>query len=189
MAHAVLQAQGVFEPHGVRCPALAGDAGGADRSPGRCTLFAGHGHGCDEVWPPPARAARSLPRARVRDTRRWRADRAPARRARVRRLQELYTRGNSVIWSSGEAVRKRCTMGGPVLDAVWCHFRWDADGDDGAEPTPSLCVLQADLVTVYAASGSSYSMPLPCRARSIWPLPCGFLLQHQAAPPLSLIHI
>ena len=34
-----------------------------------------------------------------------------------------------------------------------------------------LSILQKETIHVYGVHGETYSVPLPCKARSIWPLP------------------
>ncbi|XP_071734398.1 anaphase-promoting complex subunit 1 [Rutidosis leptorrhynchoides] len=40
-----------------------------------------------------------------------------------------------------------------------------------------LCILHVDSLAIYSTSGDTLSIPLPSNVTSIWPLPCGLLLQ------------
>ncbi|KAF9596426.1 hypothetical protein IFM89_011255 [Coptis chinensis] len=86
--------------------------------------------------------------------------------------QELFIRGNRIIWSSGSRVLKRYTLQSSVIMACWCNL--------GALSEPHLCVLQVGTLTVYGVGGEVVSIPLPRTITSIWPLPCGLLLQKAA---------
>ncbi|XP_010067541.2 anaphase-promoting complex subunit 1 isoform X5 [Eucalyptus grandis] len=85
---------------------------------------------------------------------------------------EIFIRGNRIIWTAGSRVYKRFTVASPVIMACWCHL------GDMAEAF--LCVLQADSLTVYNASGEVVTIPLPQSISSIWPLPFGLLLEQAA---------
>ncbi|WCJ19904.1 Anaphase-promoting complex subunit 1 [Euphorbia peplus] len=83
--------------------------------------------------------------------------------------QEIFVRGNRIIWSTGSRVFKRFTSPSPVRMACWCHL--------GDTSEALLCILQMDSLTIYKISGEVVSIPLPCPITSIWPLPHGLLLQ------------
>ncbi|PIA32336.1 hypothetical protein AQUCO_04500142v1 [Aquilegia coerulea] len=96
---------------------------------------------------------------------------------------ELFIRGNRIIWSSGLQVIKRFTLESPIIMTCWSSL--------GALTEPRLCVLRLDTLTVYSVDGEVVSIPLPRTITSIWPLPCGLLLQkagdghHPASVPYS----
>ncbi|XP_030534487.1 anaphase-promoting complex subunit 1 isoform X4 [Rhodamnia argentea] len=90
---------------------------------------------------------------------------------------EIFIRGNRIIWTTGSRVYKRFTVASPVITACWCHL-----GDMGEA---LLCVLQADSLTVYNASGEVVTIPLPQSISSIWPLPFGLLLEQAAEGDFS----
>ena len=73
-----------------------------------------------------------------------------------------------VVWSSGNRVQKSFTLKLPILQAIWCYF--SDENLASSNPTRniekkarSLCVLQSEMVTVYAPDGEIYSVALPCK--------------------------
>ncbi|KAK9683476.1 hypothetical protein RND81_10G143700 [Saponaria officinalis] len=92
---------------------------------------------------------------------------------------EIFIRGNRIMWIAGSRVYKRFTLSSTVIMACWCHMAHAAEA--------VLCVLQVDALTIFNTSGELRSIPLPGIITSIWPLPCGLLLQQAAEgnPPSS----
>ncbi|CAN1174838.1 Anaphase-promoting complex subunit 1 [Linum perenne] len=90
---------------------------------------------------------------------------------------ELFIRGNKILWSTGARVFKRFTLPSEVITACWCRL--------GEASEACLCILQADTITLYSISGEVIYVPLPWAITSIWPLPCGLLLQaaSEGSPP------
>nr|XP_029143708.1 anaphase-promoting complex subunit 1 isoform X4 [Arachis hypogaea] len=84
---------------------------------------------------------------------------------------ELFIRGNRIIWSTGARVFKRFTLRSPVVKVCWCRMGHTAEA--------LLCILQIDCLTIYNNSGEVVSPPLPRAVSSIWPLPFGLLLQQE----------
>ncbi|MED6170432.1 hypothetical protein PIB30_030856 [Stylosanthes scabra] len=104
---------------------------------------------------------------------------------------ELFIRGNRIIWSTGARVFKRFTLGSPIVKAdsrvvlhcialdtygvgflvCWCRLGHTAEA--------LLCILQIDCLTIYNTSGEVVSPPLSRAVSSIWPLPFGLLLQQE----------
>ncbi|XP_020962926.1 anaphase-promoting complex subunit 1 isoform X4 [Arachis ipaensis] len=84
---------------------------------------------------------------------------------------ELFIRGNRIIWSTGARVFKRFTLRSPVVKVCWCRMGHTAEA--------LLCILQIDCLTIYNNSGEVVSPPLSRAVSSIWPLPFGLLLQQE----------
>ncbi|XP_073016150.1 anaphase-promoting complex subunit 1 isoform X1 [Primulina eburnea] len=84
---------------------------------------------------------------------------------------EIFIRGNRIIWSTGSRVYKRFMLPSKVMKACWCRM--------GDISEALLCVLEVNSLTIYSVSGEVASIPLPHTITSIWPLPCGLLLQHE----------
>uniref|UniRef100_J3M678 Anaphase-promoting complex subunit 1 n=1 Tax=Oryza brachyantha TaxID=4533 RepID=J3M678_ORYBR len=85
---------------------------------------------------------------------------------------ELFIRGNRIIWSAGSRVHKRYLSPNTVIMACWCRMDTTRDA--------LLCVLQADILSIYNVNGEVASIPLPHAVSSIWPLPSGLLLQRSS---------
>ncbi|BBN07484.1 anaphase-promoting complex subunit 1 [Marchantia polymorpha subsp. ruderalis] len=90
--------------------------------------------------------------------------------------QELYIHGNKVIWSGGQQVHKQFSAPTAVLQAKWCRVE--------AMNEPLLCILHSDCLMTYTPAGEMHSVPLQYSVGSIWPIPCGLLLQRAAEIPL-----
>ena len=76
-----------------------------------------------------------------------------------------------IKWYAGQAVLRQHTFQSRVLSAPSCTF-------DGRA---CLAVLEADRVTVYQQDGTVHSVALAARARVLWPMRCGVLIE-SAAP-------
>ncbi|XP_031380609.1 anaphase-promoting complex subunit 1 isoform X2 [Punica granatum] len=90
---------------------------------------------------------------------------------------ELFIRGNKIIWSTGSRVHKRFTLSSTVIMACWGRFSQKSEA--------LLCVLQIESLAIYSISGQVVEIPLPRTITSIWPLPCGLLLQQAAEGDFS----
>ncbi|CAH9139623.1 unnamed protein product [Cuscuta epithymum] len=90
--------------------------------------------------------------------------------------QELFVRGKRIVWSIGSRVYKRFTSPSTVIKVCLCQM--------GVMSETVLCVQQMDSLAIYNTSGEAISVPLPHSILSIWPLPCGLLLE-QAAEGVS----
>lgn len=92
-------------------------------------------------------------------------------------------------WISGDRSRVFTSQSGPVLHSVWCTF---VDADDSRERysprvdsssthtvcvARSLCVLHPSSITVYSPHGDVHTVTLPCKARRIWALLEGLLVE------------
>ncbi|KAM7271463.1 hypothetical protein ACFE04_030677 [Oxalis oulophora] len=97
--------------------------------------------------------------------------------------QELFIRGNRIIWSTGARVFKRFTLPSTVIKACWSRLV----GSNTSQAL--LCVLQNDSLTICSVSGEIVSVPLFHRITSIWPLPFGLLLQQAAEEIFPTTHI
>ncbi|CAA2984556.1 anaphase-promoting complex subunit 1 [Olea europaea subsp. europaea] len=82
---------------------------------------------------------------------------------------EVFVRGNRIIWSIGSRVYKRFTLPSKVIKTCWCRM--------GDLCEALLCVLQIDSLTIYSTTGEVVSVPLTHTVTAIWPLPFGLLLQ------------
>ncbi|KAL9278535.1 Anaphase-promoting complex subunit 1 [Arabidopsis thaliana] len=93
------------------------------------------------------------------------------------REHELFIRDNCIIWTSGSRVLKRSTLSSAVIKACWSNL--------GRGTEAFLCVLQIACLTIYNTSGEVVSVPLMRTVKSIWPLPCGLLLEQagEVNPP------
>ncbi|KAH9618819.1 hypothetical protein KSS87_009167 [Heliosperma pusillum] len=127
---------------------------------------------------------------------------------------EIFIRGDRIMWIAGSRVYKRFTLSSTVImmdskmqcatllpslvafhfptetndyvdlcalltsQACWCHM--------AHSPEAVLCVLQVDALTIFSTSGELRSIPLPGMITSIWPLPCGLLMQQAAEGNLPL---
>ena len=108
--------------------------------------------------------------------------------------EEVYARGNHVVWSSGGVVRVRFTTPEPVSQVAWCAFprivRITYDPSDPSDPSdvgflasaddePTLCLRHGrTAMTTYAPSGATQTMPLPRDARGdLAPTALGALLR------------
>ncbi|XP_020578138.1 anaphase-promoting complex subunit 1 isoform X2 [Phalaenopsis equestris] len=83
--------------------------------------------------------------------------------------QELFIRGNRIIWSKGFEVHKRYSSSNNIVTACWCRM--------DAFPDALLCVLEINNLSVYYVSGEVICIPLPYTITNIWPTPFGLLLQ------------
>ncbi|KAG0481178.1 hypothetical protein HPP92_012036 [Vanilla planifolia] len=83
--------------------------------------------------------------------------------------QELFIRGNRIIWSKGSEVQKRYSSTNNVVMACWCRM--------DAIPDALLCVLEISNLSIYYVSGEVVCIPLPYSVSCIWPLPFGLLIQ------------
>ncbi|KAK8947459.1 Anaphase-promoting complex subunit 1 [Platanthera zijinensis] len=92
--------------------------------------------------------------------------------------QELFIRGNRIIWSKGSEVHKRYSSTNNVVTACWCRM--------DAIPDALLCVLEMINLSIYFVSGEVVCIPLPYTISNIWPLPFGLLLQKTADGHRSL---
>ena len=86
--------------------------------------------------------------------------------------EELFIHGNTVVWSVGHQVRKRFSASTAIMEAKWCRLIGMRE--------PLLCVLHSDSLSTYTPSGEMNAVPLQYSVASIWPLPCGLLLQRGA---------
>ncbi|KAI0497371.1 hypothetical protein KFK09_020594 [Dendrobium nobile] len=83
--------------------------------------------------------------------------------------QELFIRGNRIMWTKGFEVHKRYSSTNNIITACWCRM--------DAFPDALLCVLEINNLSIYYVSGEVICIPLPYTISNIWPLPFGLLLQ------------
>ncbi|KAL1503732.1 hypothetical protein AB1Y20_012203 [Prymnesium parvum] len=91
------------------------------------------------------------------------------------------TRDGEVIWRAAQAVIRKHVAPTPIIDA--CHVTVEKAG--GAAFS-SLCVLEAQAITMLTQSGTTHTIVLPCKPRAIWPVQQGLLVEAAAdAAPTS----
>eukprot|EP00891_Asterochloris_glomerata_P006060 jgi/Astpho2/6060/Aster-x0712 len=93
--------------------------------------------------------------------------------------EELFVRGNRVVWSSGGLVRKQFTTALPVTQVTWCRFLRSGGG-------PLLCMLQKRTLTLYSTSGELHTVTVPGTVTHMTPLQQGLLLTGQHMGPMLL---
>eukprot|EP00729_Bicosta_minor_P012295 gene12295-14340_t len=126
---------------------------------------------------------------------------APALTPHLDYDDELFYEGNkptavlalgyvtSVVWSTGSidgtVVRKVYTVETEVTSALWCVMDEQRTFDDGVAATAAahrtLCVVEADTVTLFSASGAIFVVPIPFKVGCVMPLDKGLLLERFVA--------
>lgn len=97
--------------------------------------------------------------------------------------EELFIHGNCVMWSAGLQVRKRFSAPSAVVQTVWCRFNSIME--------PVLSVLYSEFLATFTPAGEMTVVPLPHVMASLWPIPCGLLLQRGSVGnslPCSIIN-
>ena len=111
----------------------------------------------------------------------------------------IHASQGAVSWLAGGQVQQTFTVAnsaGPVLQAVWASLDDDPDlvtrrsvggsgndgdhvggGGGGPAARRHICVLQAELITLFAPGGDTFLIPLPFLAKAIWPLEQGILIE------------
>ncbi|KAK0145167.1 Anaphase-promoting complex subunit 1 [Merluccius polli] len=103
--------------------------------------------------------------------------------------EELYTAGNTVVWSRGSraeasSVYKAFTVDTPVQQALWCNFAVPQSKKDGClEQT--VCILQSSCVNVHSVTGKDFISPLPFQVSHLWATAFGLLLERKNSDPLT----
>ena len=62
----------------------------------------------------------------------------------------------------------------PVIATCFCMC---PSPEGGASTQPCLCVLDEEFVTMYMQNGETHTISTPCKARGLWSLPRGMLLE------------
>jgi len=107
----------------------------------------------------------------------------PSQRGAQGAEEEIYIRGNRLVWSCAQTIVKSFTMSSRVVTALWCAFPGDADkaglsknktswssnqtAGISARP-PSLCILTESELHIYGADGASFTVSLPFVAVDMW---------------------
>lgn len=98
--------------------------------------------------------------------------------------EELYVRGQTVIWSAGDAarriVRKVYRVDSPVLQTLWCCLpeppAFSDEVTSSESETRTLCVVEETVLTLFAASGAIFSVPLPFKTERVFAMDEGLLI-------------
>ena len=90
----------------------------------------------------------------------------------------LRVRGRAVEWMSGGRVQKsfRFDDDEEVLQAVRCSF---ADFNDSDRSRSWFCVLHGEGLSVFRRDGDNFYVALPFRARRVWPMLEGLLIERE----------
>lgn len=104
--------------------------------------------------------------------------------------EELYIKGNTVIWSKGFAGDAKTTICAytsqhPIKQAIWCTFydqrpKFDTELPNPTErKLPAICVVDAESVRVYTAENEDFIDSLPFPVGNIWNTKYGIILEKQ----------
>ena len=92
-------------------------------------------------------------------------------------VEAVSTKTYRLRWTSGQTVLRQHTFTSPPLGAVACTLEHEGS---------CLVVLEADRVNIYAQDGAVYSVALARRARAMWPLRRGLVLEPDHTPQPGL---
>jgi hypothetical protein len=107
---------------------------------------------------------------------------------------DFYFRNNVLSWSKGERLWKQFVVETPIADVQFCSFDSTAKEPGSRSLIVDIVILDANGLTVFAANGETYKVPLPTRIEAMQPLwnGHGLLLrckERDSNPPfLSLSH-
>ncbi|XP_035687108.1 anaphase-promoting complex subunit 1-like isoform X1 [Branchiostoma floridae] len=102
--------------------------------------------------------------------------------------EELYTRGNTVVWSRGgqsatRMVIRSFTVPSPVQEALWCRFEFSRK--EANKPVKKsdkkvmsgIAVVETSCVNIYTKEGEEYIAPLQFQAQHTWSTKYGLLFE------------
>ena len=115
---------------------------------------------------------------------------------------ELYVKGNTVIWSRGldscdnlDNGRKTIcayTSSLPIKHAIWCTFYcehpayetdlfpvYNKQEDSSGVPVPSVCIVDAHNIQVFTQKGEDFVTALPFQIEKIWNIKYGIFLEKE----------
>ena len=106
--------------------------------------------------------------------------------------EELYTKDNTAVLSSGGQTKKCFTLSSPIHQALRCTFHSYPDRPlvlamapvsphPQGEPMPSTCVRDAEVLRVYTDHGHEYNVSLLFSVRSCWTTQFGLLVERQVS--------
>jgi len=98
--------------------------------------------------------------------------------------EELCVRGNTVIWSAGGSdkfvTRQVFHVEGPVVQACWCNLpephAFEDEVTASESDTRTLCIVEDLVLSLFAATGAMFSVPLPFKVSQVFPLSQGILI-------------
>ena len=104
--------------------------------------------------------------------------------------EELYTRDNTAVLSSGGQTSKCFTLASPIHQALRCTFHSYPDRplvlamapvspQPGGEPMVSTCVRDAEVLRVYTDLGQEYNVALLFPVRRCWATKFGLLVERR----------
>lgn len=117
--------------------------------------------------------------------------------------EELYVKGNTVIWSKGlvnnsdtfdNARVTVCSYSSqfPIKHALWCTFynerpnfskSWPNIGSSidqpSGNPMPALCIVDAQSIRVFTADSEDFITSVPFQVNKIWNTKYGIFLEKE----------
>lgn len=116
---------------------------------------------------------------------------------------ELYVKGNTVIWSRG--IYNKCdslpdngrkimcafTSSLPIKHAIWCTFhcehptyesdllQYDKEGAPNGTPMPSLCIIDGQNIKVFSEKGEDFITAIPFQIEKVWATRYGIFIEKQ----------
>ncbi|XP_063911869.1 anaphase-promoting complex subunit 1 isoform X2 [Zophobas morio] len=123
---------------------------------------------------------------------------------------ELYVKGNTVIWSRGldscdnlDNGRKTIcayTSSLPIKHAIWCTFYcehpayetdlfpvYNKQEDSSGVPVPSVCIVDAHNIQVFTQKGEDFVTALPFQIEKIWNIKYGIFLEKEMDGHISTL--
>lgn len=83
---------------------------------------------------------------------------------------DFYFHNNVLSWSKGERLWKQFVVETPIVDVQFCSFDTSAKEPGHSSLTSDIVILDANGLTVFAANGETYKVPLPTRIEAMQPL-------------------
>jgi len=103
--------------------------------------------------------------------------------------EEIYSRGNTVIWTQGAHTKKCLTCLSRVVEVVRCTFFTSPDRpciintsvsqEPKGDPIPTICIRHSNSLRIYSDAGEDWQVALQFGVLRSWQTKFGLLLERQ----------